>query len=357
MGREVARPARRAARPDARRRRRSTAHPVDLDVARFVGDAVVLPGQSLSGGVVDCALGAAAGSATPRRAVPVQVMIRPEQIRLVRHGARRRYPATVTAEVVGHTYYGPDTVVRPLLEDERADAARSARTFDPDAPGAGRARRTCGRIVRSRCSLRGSTPRPSAVRRIARSAARRSRRSTLAGCVRRRLGPLDRALQRPAPAAHRRARRRLREADAGSRVQHEDERQRRARRPDPAGGQRLPGGRVHLRELARADGASQRARAARQARPPPSSTRSRPRYRSPAGDWVGMALRVSSLVYDPALLSGARASRARCSTSPARSWKGKIAIAPTDSDFPPVVGAVIATGTGPRPLRPRGSQG
>ena len=37
----------------------------------------------------------------------------------------------------------------------------------------------------------------------------------------------------------------------------------------------------------------------------------------------------------PGAAPGFRSSRARCSTSPGRSWKGKIAVAPTDSDFPP----------------------
>ena len=62
---------------------------------------------------------------------------------------------------------------------------------------------------------------------------------------------------------------------------------------------------------------------------------------SPSGEWVGMALRVSSLVYAPA-----RVPRSQLPVSVldlARpEWKGKVAIAPTDSDFPPVVGAVIA---------------
>jgi iron(III) transport system substrate-binding protein len=63
---------------------------------------------------------------------------------------------------------------------------------------------------------------------------------------------------------------------------------------------------------------------------------------SPAGNWVGMALRVNSLVYDPA-----RAQRSQLPASlldlAKPQWKGKVAIAPTDSDFPPLVGAVIAT--------------
>ena len=62
---------------------------------------------------------------------------------------------------------------------------------------------------------------------------------------------------------------------------------------------------------------------------------------SPTGDWVGIALRVSALAYDPALVP-ARSSRSRSSTSRSRSGRARIAIAPTDSDFPPLVGAVIA---------------
>ena len=62
---------------------------------------------------------------------------------------------------------------------------------------------------------------------------------------------------------------------------------------------------------------------------------------SPAGKWVGMALRVSSLAYDPALVAAARLPASILDLAQPQ-WKGKVAIAPTDSDFPPIVGAVIA---------------
>jgi len=64
--------------------------------------------------------------------------------------------------------------------------------------------------------------------------------------------------------------------------------------------------------------------------------------RSPTGRWVGVALRVSSLVYDPGLVgvSGLPPSVLDLARP---EWKRKVAIAPTDSDFPPLVGAVIAT--------------
>ncbi|HEY2373574.1 MAG TPA: extracellular solute-binding protein [Gaiellaceae bacterium] len=63
---------------------------------------------------------------------------------------------------------------------------------------------------------------------------------------------------------------------------------------------------------------------------------------SPAGDWVGVALRVSSLAYDPSLLARSSLPRSVLDLAQPR-WNGKVAIAPTDSDFPPVVGAVITT--------------
>jgi iron(III) transport system substrate-binding protein len=62
---------------------------------------------------------------------------------------------------------------------------------------------------------------------------------------------------------------------------------------------------------------------------------------SPTGKWAGMALRVSSLVYAPSRVSRSQLPPSLLDLAqPA--WKGKVAIAPTDSDFPPLVGAVIA---------------
>jgi len=66
------------------------------------------------------------------------------------------------------------------------------------------------------------------------------------------------------------------------------------------------------------------------------------RARSPAGEWVGVALRISSLSYDPAQLSPSQLPRSVLQLAQPQ-WKGRIAVAPTDSDFPPVVGAIIAT--------------
>jgi iron(III) transport system substrate-binding protein len=62
---------------------------------------------------------------------------------------------------------------------------------------------------------------------------------------------------------------------------------------------------------------------------------------SPSGDWVGMALRISSLIYDPRRLPRAQLPRSILDLAQP-SWKGKVAIAPADSDFPPVVSAVLS---------------
>ena len=63
--------------------------------------------------------------------------------------------------------------------------------------------------------------------------------------------------------------------------------------------------------------------------------------RSPAGDWIGMTLRVNSLVHDPAKITTSQLPASILDLAKPE-WKGKVAIAPTDSDFPPLVGAVIA---------------
>jgi iron(III) transport system substrate-binding protein len=62
---------------------------------------------------------------------------------------------------------------------------------------------------------------------------------------------------------------------------------------------------------------------------------------SPTGQWVGLALRVSSLVYDPSLFPASKLPKSVLDLAQPQ-WKGKVGLAPTDSDFPPLVGAVIA---------------
>ena len=60
---------------------------------------------------------------------------------------------------------------------------------------------------------------------------------------------------------------------------------------------------------------------------------------SPAGDWAGVALRVSSLVYNPSKVKESMLPSSVLDLAKPE-WKGKVAIAPSDSDFPPIVSAV-----------------
>lgn len=100
--------------------------PVDLDVARFVGEAVVLPGEA-HGGSVTCVLGTLAIRGAGHEG-PVQVMIRPEQIRLQPTGNGR-----VAADVVGESFYGAETMLQLELLDGSSTRV-GVRTFgDADA--------------------------------------------------------------------------------------------------------------------------------------------------------------------------------------------------------------------------------
>ena len=79
--------------------------PVDADVARFVGDAVLLSGE-LHDGCVCCALGRLPVYSGALRSGPVTVLIRPEQVLL------NAEPGGVEARVLGVTYHGHDATVR-----------------------------------------------------------------------------------------------------------------------------------------------------------------------------------------------------------------------------------------------------
>jgi iron(III) transport system ATP-binding protein len=86
--------------------------------------------------VVECVLGRLATSSSTV-AGQVEVMILPEQIRLVRtHGNALGGEGAVPADVIGHDYYGPDSVVQLRLRDG-AQIPVSARTFDAAVPDAG----------------------------------------------------------------------------------------------------------------------------------------------------------------------------------------------------------------------------
>jgi iron(III) transport system ATP-binding protein len=92
--------------------------PVDAEVARLVGEAVLL-GGSASGGVATCALGriAAAGAASGQ----VLVLLRPEQLRLV---PAAESTGTPVARVRSVEYFGPHATVWLLLDDGSEVMAR-----------------------------------------------------------------------------------------------------------------------------------------------------------------------------------------------------------------------------------------
>jgi iron(III) transport system substrate-binding protein len=62
-------------------------------------------------------------------------------------------------------------------------------------------------------------------------------------------------------------------------------------------------------------------------------------YNSPQGDWVGVSARVSVLIYNPALISASQLPTSVMQMADPK-YKGKLAIAPEETDFQPIVTAV-----------------
>jgi iron(III) transport system ATP-binding protein len=107
--------------------------PVDLDVARFVGEAVVLAGEARAGKAAT-ALGELE-MIDPTLEGHVDVMIRPEQIELHAPGARGSTGATA-AKLIGSTFYGPDTLVELEIPGLATPArARTLRGHETPPPG------------------------------------------------------------------------------------------------------------------------------------------------------------------------------------------------------------------------------
>jgi iron(III) transport system ATP-binding protein len=82
-------------------------HPLDLDIATFVGDAVVLDAD-VRGGLAHCALGVLPLE-QPCPEGPIRILLRPEQVQL-----GERTDATPTARVHSVDFYGHDA--RVLLD-------------------------------------------------------------------------------------------------------------------------------------------------------------------------------------------------------------------------------------------------
>ena len=69
----------------------------------------------------------------------------------------------------------------------------------------------------------------------------------------------------------------------------------------------------------------------------PSTLRHTPaRFSSPQGDWVGVSARVSVLIYNPSLISASQLPT-RLSQLAEPRYKGKLALAPQETDFQPIV--------------------
>ena len=93
--------------------------PADLDVARFVGEAVVLPATLLGGGVAECALGTVPVRPADAPTRHGTVLLRPDQVVLGPAGAG------VAAKVVGVQFYGHDTLVELSVHDSSHLVART----------------------------------------------------------------------------------------------------------------------------------------------------------------------------------------------------------------------------------------
>jgi iron(III) transport system ATP-binding protein len=102
-------------------------HPVDVETAVSIGEAVILPAV-VGDGVAKCALGSlAVPSGTP--AGPTEVMIRPEQITVHAPDASGGTPA----RVLDVSYFGHDALVRLKLGDGVVVTARPAGFAAPTA--------------------------------------------------------------------------------------------------------------------------------------------------------------------------------------------------------------------------------
>ena len=66
------------------------------------------------------------------------------------------------------------------------------------------------------------------------------------------------------------------------------------------------------------------------------------RFNSPKGDWVGVSARVSVLIYNTRLLSPSQLPTSVLQLADPK-WKGKLALAPSETDFQPIVTSVART--------------
>lgn len=63
------------------------------------------------------------------------------------------------------------------------------------------------------------------------------------------------------------------------------------------------------------------------------------KYSSPAGDWVGVSARASVLVYNTSRVNASELPKSVLDLADPK-WKGKLALAPTETDFEPIVTSI-----------------
>jgi iron(III) transport system substrate-binding protein len=73
---------------------------------------------------------------------------------------------------------------------------------------------------------------------------------------------------------------------------------------------------------------------------PATLARTPAKYNSPEGDWVGVSARVSVLIYNPSLIARSQLPTSVLQLAEPR-YKGKLAIAPGETDFQPIVTSVL----------------
>jgi iron(III) transport system substrate-binding protein len=73
---------------------------------------------------------------------------------------------------------------------------------------------------------------------------------------------------------------------------------------------------------------------------PATLARTPAKYNSPEGDWVGVSARVSVLIYNPGLIARSQLPTSVLQLAEPR-YKGKLAIAPGETDFQPIVTSVL----------------
>jgi iron(III) transport system substrate-binding protein len=74
------------------------------------------------------------------------------------------------------------------------------------------------------------------------------------------------------------------------------------------------------------------------------------KYNSPQGDWVGVSARVSVLIYNPSLISASQLPATALEMASPK-YAGKLAIAPQETDFQPVITAMARAYGQPATLR------